>query len=191
MIIHLIRHGQTIIPAGVMLGATDIVLSPAGRQQARSIAGRIPANVSCICSPMLRARQTLECLQEYVGICSDIIFDERLREIDFGDWEMKTFTEIIAAGIDISGWLEYNNFTFPGGESVPGFVQRVRSFLNELREKEKDEVIIISHGGVIRTMICLALNLDPKNYLLFQVNYCSWSTLEMYSEGGVLKTLNR
>ncbi len=190
MKIHLIRHGETIAPVGVMLGATDIVLSAAGRKHAGSIAYKIPANTFCICSPMLRARQTLACLQEH-GILSEVIFDDRLREMDFGDWEMKTFSEIVFSGYDLSNWLEYHNFTFPNGESVSNFLQRVSSVLDELQAQDKNEVILLSHGGVIRTMICLALNLDPKNYLLFQVDYCSWSTLEMHSEGGILKTLNR
>lgn len=103
MRIHLLRHGQTIAPAGVMLGATDIALSAAGRKQAAILARRIPENICCICSPMLRARQTLDCLQEYEATLSEIILDKRLEEMDFGDWELKTFAEIIADGIDISG----------------------------------------------------------------------------------------
>lgn len=190
MRIHLLRHGQTIAPAEVMLGATDIALSPVGRKQAQILGRRIPDNISWICSPMLRAKQTLESLHDY-GDISEVMFDERLREINFGDWEMKTFTEIIAGGIDISGWLKYNDFTFPGGESVPDFIQRVKSVFDELRASGREEVIILCHGGVIRIMICLALNLDPKNYLLFQVDYCSWSILDMHSQGGILKTLNR
>ncbi len=191
MRIHLIRHGQTIAPAGVMLGATDVALSPVGRQQAVNLAQRIPENIFCLCSPMLRAKQTLEHLLERGEMFSEVVFDERLREMNFGDWEMQTFSEITAGEADISGWLKYLDFTFPGGESVPDFVQRVKSVLDELQAGERDEVILICHGGVIRTMICLALNLDPQKYLLFQVDYCSWSILDMYSEGGILKTLNR
>jgi alpha-ribazole phosphatase len=191
MRIHLLRHGQTIAPAGVMLGATELALSPVGREQARILGRRIPQDIPCICSPMLRAKQTLECLEEGGNIFSELIFDKRLREINFGAWEMKTFAEIIGGGVDISGWLKYNSFTFPGGESVSGFVQRIKSVLDELSADEVEEVILLCHGGVIRTMICLALNLEPKNYLLFQVDYCSWSILDMHSEGGILKTLNR
>lgn len=190
MLIHLLRHGRTIAPAGVMLGATDIVLSPVGIKQARTLARRLPENIFCICSPMLRAKQTLECLQEQGTMPAEVVFDERLREMDFGEWELKTFNEIVAAGHDISGWLEYSGFTFPGGESVSGFTLRVTSLLDELRAGKDKEVMLLCHGGVIRTMICLALNLDPKNYLLFQVDYCSWSILKMHSEGGVLRGLN-
>jgi len=40
-------------------------------------------------------------------------------------------------------------------------------------------------------LFCLALGLDIKNYLLFNVLFASWSTVELYSDGGVLTALNR
>ncbi len=188
--LHFVRHAETVAPPGSLVGATDAALSTKGKVQAKQLAGQLPTGVPCLCSPLLRARQTLEQLQD-CGVAQKVSFDERLREIDFGDYELKTFAEIVAAGGDIDAWMEYSHFTFPHGESVACFVERLQALLAEWRLYQEEQLIVLTHGGVIRTMICLALGLDIKSYLLFNVKYASWSTVELYSQGGVLTALNR
>jgi alpha-ribazole phosphatase/probable phosphoglycerate mutase len=60
-------------------------------------------------------------------------------------------------------------------------------FFNALPEAK---IGVMTHGGVIRTMICLALGLDAKNYLLFDVRPASLTVLELFDQGGVLSGLN-
>jgi len=187
---HFIRHAQTTAPSGVLVGDTDVGLSAQGILQAERLADRLPKGLPCLCSPMRRCRQTLERLQAG-GVISGTVFDDRLREINFGEWEMKTFADITDNGADIDAWMEYYHFVFPGGESVAHFVHRLQEFLAEVRTRSDDQVLVLTHGGVIRTLFCLALGLDIKNYLLFNVLFASWSTVELYSDGGVLTALNR
>jgi alpha-ribazole phosphatase/probable phosphoglycerate mutase len=139
---------------------------------------------------MLRTRQTLELLQKH-GVAGEVSFDSRLREIDFGNWEMLTFAEISAQGADIDAWKEYYHFTFPEGESVAHFAERLQSFLDEIQSSSTEQMLVLTHGGVIRTLLCLILGLDIRDYLLFEVQYASWSTVALYSNGGVLTALNR
>jgi broad specificity phosphatase PhoE len=139
---------------------------------------------------MLRTRQTLERLQA-VGVARNVTFDERLREMDFGNYEMKTFAQLAKSGVDMAGWLEYTHFAFPGGESVAHFSQRLQEVLAFFHTCSEDQLLVLAHGGVIRTLLCLLLGLDIKNYLLFAVDHASWSTVELYSEGGVLTGLNK
>ena len=143
---------------------------------------------------MLRTRQTLEELQVQ-GAVAGVVYDGRLREIDFGSWEMKSFAELVEQGADIDAWREYHHFCFPGGEAIADFVARLRSLADEWRLLEKKEknkqIVIITHGGVIRTMLCLLLGLDHKNYLLFEIGYGSWTTVALHTGGGVLTGLNR
>lgn len=188
--LHLLRHAETIAPSGVLVGSTDVALSNKGVLQARELASKLPKDIVCLCSPLLRARQTLEHLQER-GVALKATLEDRLREIDFGDFEMKQFAEIVNSGADIDGWTEYTSFVFPNGESVAGFTLRLKELLTELQEDGAEELLLLTHGGVVRTMICLALGLDVKNYLLFNVDYASWSTVEIYSDGGILTALNR
>ena len=190
--LHFIRHGKTTAPAGCLVGASEVELTFEGRQQARQLAERLPKGLPCLCSPMLRTRQTLAEFRGSTGVL-DVEFDNRLREIDFGCWEMKTFTQLINEQADINGWQEYYHFCFPGGESVKDFIERLQSLIVEWRQTRNNDrqLLIVTHGGVIRTMICLLLGLDHKNYLLFDINYGSWNTVVLHSHGGILTGLNR
>jgi len=188
--LHLLRHAQTTAPSGSLVGSTDVDLSEQGVLQAQRLAGRLPGGLTCLCSPMRRCRQTLDRLQAN-GVADEVVFDERLREMDFGDWEMKTFSDLADNDADIDAWMEYVHFTFPGGESVDHFVDRLQDLLVEFRTRPDEEILILTHGGVIRTLLCLTLGIAVKNYLLFNVLPASWSTVELYSEGGVLTALNR
>ena len=192
--LHFIRHGRTTAPRGVLLGSTDVPLSREGRLQCTGLGRRLPKGLPCLCSPMLRTPQTKDELAEQ-GVVSDVVFDDRLREIDFGQWEQKTFTELAREGADISGWQEYHHFCFPGGESIAGFVTRLRDLADDWQQQVKKnsdgQLLIVTHGGVIRTMLCLLLGLDHKNYLLFDVGYGSWTTVALHAQGGVLTGLNR
>ena len=192
--LHFVRHGRTTAPAGVLLGTTEAPLSEKGRRQCTELGPRLPKELPCLCSPMLRTRQTLEELQGQ-GVIADFVYDDRLREIDFGSWEMKSFPELAQQRADISAWQEYHHFCFPDGESIADFVTRLQTLADDWRlqvEKEKDkELLIITHGGVIRTMLCLLLGIDHKNYLVFDIGYGSWTTVALHSHGGVLVGLNR
>ncbi|HHB76816.1 MAG TPA: histidine phosphatase family protein [Desulfobulbus sp.] len=188
--IHFLRHGVTTAPSDSLIGSTDVVLSGQGVIQAGQLAARLPRGLDCLCSPMLRTRQTLESLQNH-GVVREVSFDSRIREIDFGAWERLTFAEISNKDEDIDAWKEYHHFTFPGGESVAHFVARLQSFLDEVQSKPQEQVLVLTHGGVIRTLLCLILGLDIRNYLLFEVKPASWSTVVLYSHGGVLTALNR
>jgi len=188
--IHFLRHAETTAPPGSLVGSTDVGLSAKGIEQAERLAIRLPAGVPCLCSPMLRTRQTLERLQSH-GVAREVHFDKRLREMDFGDYEMKTFAEIAKSGVDMDGWLEYTNFSFPGGESIAHFSRRLENVLNVFRAGQEEQLLVLAHGGVIRTLLCLILGLDIKQYLLFNVEHGSWSTVQLYSRGGVLTGLNK
>ena len=190
----LLRHAATAgAGSSRLVGASDLPASPQGLRDLERLAGVLSAfqPEAWFCSPLLRARQTMARLEELAGTSLAAIVDERLREIDFGRWEMRSFAEIAATDQDlIPAWSEYTNFTFPGGEPVAGFRGRVAGILADLRASAQREVAVVSHGGVIRTLICLALGLDPKQYLLFDVRPGSLAVLDLFQGGAVLAGLN-
>ena len=194
MYLHFIRHGKTTAPAGCLLGSTEVELNDEGRRRIRKLADRLPSSLPCLCSPMLRTRQTMDVLKQQ-GVAASVEVDERLREIDFGNWEMKTFADLAEEGVDFSAWQEYHHFCFPGGESIAEFTGRLQALIHEwtslAASKKNGQLLIVTHGGVIRTMLCLLLGIDHKNYLVFNVDYGSWTTVVLHSGGGVLTGLNR
>ncbi len=188
----LVRHGETGDQyAGRYIGATELPLSPKGRDQAKRLRDVLPAVVCrCLCSPMLRARQTAELALAGSGCRIELL--DSLREVDFGRWEGLSFAEIAAqdAGL-VADWQRAAlDFQFPGGEHTLIFWQRVQEALLVITELPEDEVLVICHGGVIRAMICTLLGLSFEHYLFFAVKPAALTVFEVNGQRGVLQGLN-
>ena len=74
-------------------------------------------------------------------------------EMNFGDWEMKSFDEISDPRLK-EWYADYINVPATNGESFAIQYQRVASFLDELKEKNYEKIAIFAHGGVL---ICAQL----------------------------------
>jgi len=103
---------------------------------------------------------------------------------------LKALKQVVGLKGPVDAWQEYADFSFPGGEAVADFVQRVGEMLAVFSSSGLERIAVVTHGGVIRTMICLALGLPARHYLLFDVRPASLSVLELFDRGGVLKGLN-
>ena len=191
--LYLIRHGPLDVVPGTLVGSTDLGLSEmSGADENFARIGRHLQEMDLwFCSPLSRCRETLEIVRQQFDIGWDVSYDDRLREIDFGQWEMQSFAAIKAAAPEyIEPWSRYTDFVFPGGEAVHDFCERIRAMLELFNTQDAEKIAVITHGGVIRTMICLALGLSVRKYLLFDVRPASLTVLELFSRGGVLKGLN-
>lgn len=190
--LYLLRHGPTTAPPGCLVGASDIPLSGQGLTRLHPLFPQLHDLDLWYCSPLLRTRQTLEYMQAQGCVMQTVAFDERLREIHFGAWEMQTFTSIAAAyPEEIELWSKaYRSFVFPQGEAVADFVQRVQELLTTLVHTEFRSIGLMTHGGVIRTLLCLALGLPVEHYLLFDVQPAALTLIELFEQGGVLKGFN-
>ena len=190
----LIRHAATAPGTrGLFVGATDVEATREALADLDRLRDRLQVHRpdSWFVSPMTRALQTVHRLHDTNAV--EFHIDERLREIDFGRWEMKRFDEI--AGTDpelVAAWsASYDSFVFPDGEGVADFQRRVRDVFSALRRLPVKEVAVVTHGGVIRAMICQGLGLSPRNYLLFDVRPGTLTVLDMYQGGGgVLRGLS-
>jgi len=120
-------------------------------------------------------------------------FDADLREIDFGQWENRTFAEASAGNPSlVDRWAAFApDFAFPGGESLGGFLHRVQAVADRLIRAEARTVLAVTHGGVIRTMICHLLGLEPRQYVAFDVPYAAIVMIDLFDGKGVLAALER
>jgi alpha-ribazole phosphatase len=189
----LVRHGYVGARYdGRFVGSSDLPLAEQGLAQVACLADRAKGleGAKCFCSPMLRTRQTADAMLNASGLRYEI--DPDLREIDFGSWECKTFEEISASDPDkVSKWAEYaDDFAFPDGECIQDFNARVREFGARVADDPGKTVLAVTHGGVIRALICHFLGLDLRNYLLFEVKQASISKIAIYEGKGVLTQLN-
>lgn len=153
MTLTLLRHGQT---EGNRLrlyyGRTDLPLSPEGldellalRETASFPKGRLYT------SGLLRAEQTLRAL--YGDQPHQVLPD--LREMDFGDFEMKSYAQL-KEDPDYQRWITGDNEinVCPGGESAAQMLERAEKALLPLIGQEEDAVCI-THGGVIAGLMLL------------------------------------
>lgn len=177
---------------GRFVGRTDLPLSAEGVRQACKLQPLIRAMQpeACYCSPLLRARQTAEALLQQARL--PIQVEDNLREIDFGEWECKTFEEISARnGGAVDRWAAFDQrFAFPGGESLGGFLARVRRSARRLSEEPAQTVLAVTHGGMIRELICHFLELRPRQYVLFDVAHASCTVIDLFDGRGVLRGMN-
>lgn len=186
----LARHAQ-VDPqyVGRFLGSTDVPLSEFGLRQANALTQSLVVNqdTPLFVSPLRRALETAESFDHELRIVAD------LREIDFGRWEGRSFDELSASDREkeqIDGWSRFDlEFSFPDGESLGAFVTRIARAGDRLASDASDTVAAITHGGVIRAMICHLLGLEPKNYLLFDVKPASITTIDLFDGRGVLAGL--
>ncbi len=128
--------------------ATDN-LTEKGEQQVRSEVGNYKDKKIdiVICSPFTRTRETAKIVCSELGLDeSNVVFDDKLREVDPGDFDGKTWTEyhkyIYDTGI---GWFDR---VIPNGEALRDVKKRTAQVLYELEEKYKGKnILIITHGG--------------------------------------------
>jgi len=155
----LIRHGE---PEGgpMYRGSKDDPLSEAGWQQMRSAIAKTDHWDAIVTSPMLRCVHFAQELADNYGI--PLHKDERLREINFGEWEGRTADEVMASDGDRLSefWANPVVCTPPGGEPVRDFNHRVvESWHHWQQELAGQNVLIVCHGGVIRMIVADAMNI--------------------------------
>lgn len=140
-----IRHTSVNVPAGVCYGQTDVPLADTFETEAQHVKERLAAyNFDrTFVSPLSRCRR----LAEYCGY-ADATIDRRLLEINFGEWEMKKFDEITDPQLEV--WYDdYINTRPTGGESSNDQLERLLSFINDLKNGGYSIVGIFTHGGIL------------------------------------------
>lgn len=168
MKIYAIRHGLTINNKLKVLNGqrSDEPLEPEGIIQAQEAISKIPKSIKKIyASPMLRTRQTAEIINK--GIKADLQHRDELKEVDFGTFSGRPWTEIMdehGAAIKEVYLNQNYDFTPFDGESVTQVRNRLIKLINEIKLKEKDqEVLLVTHGGIIRAMYYIFKNELLKN----------------------------
>jgi len=153
MTLWLVRHGDTEWSEhGRLCGWADPPLRPAGIEQAARL------------GPKLRHRpfegawsSDLERASEFARLCfGKVRLDARLRELDFGDLEGKTWDEFDVETQE--ALMRFEGFTAPGGESVETLWARVLGFLADMGAGSQ---LIFTHGGVIRLLQALSGSGQP------------------------------
>jgi alpha-ribazole phosphatase len=149
----LIRHPAPLIEPGICYGRLDIPLHPAAVEDiAALVAHPDLRGISTVrCSPANRCRVVAERIARAAETFP--IIDEKLRELDFGDWEGRPWNTLDRVSLD--RWAAAPLlFVPPNGESGAAIVSRVRAFHADLMRDHRD-CVVVSHGGPLKILAAL------------------------------------
>ncbi len=187
--LHLIRHGEVEdryhrVFAG---GRVDMDLSPRGHEQARALAQWLRHHPidAAVASPMKRVQQTLAPLEVHFPGPHKIM--EGLREVDFGDWTGFGWREMQERfGVSAFDWLDHLEAgVIPNGESAATLRARVEPCLREvLRLHAGQSVAVYCHGGIVRMMLSILLELPIPKLAAFDIDYGSVTQVKLVPERG-------
>lgn len=188
----LLRHGQTDENiSGRISGQGPAPLNTRGQEQARLAADVLaPLGVTHLfSSPLVRARQTAQCLADRLQ--QPIAELPDLREVGYGDWEGKTFGEIRSHPVAQQVFNDPVNATFPNGESLVEVQQRgVRAIEWVRTTYPQGLVALVSHGDVIRTVLAHYLGMTFNDYRRINIDNGAISVLELFDGWIRVKAIN-
>jgi probable phosphomutase (TIGR03848 family) len=180
----LVRHSRsTANTAGVLAGqAPGISLDETGFTQAQGLTTRIGdiAITRVISSPLQRCIETISPWHEKYGK-SEIEIDNNFIESDYGTWTGCKLSELAKEPL----WKEVqktpSKVTFPEGESFQAMFKRVSTGLDSIIDKlaENDNVIVVSHGDIIKLAIAKILGLPIDNFQKLAIDPASISIVKV------------
>jgi len=190
----LIRHGEVEARyQGIFGGRIDMNLSPRGQRQAKILADYLRGKTidAIYASPMKRVQQTLApTLKKHGG--QQTIFSG-LREVDFGDWTGLNWETVRDKfNFAVHEWLDQiEKPGAPKGESGKTFRARVEPCLREIVEKHRGQnVAIFCHGGVIRMLLAILIDVPLPKTNAFEVEYASITQVALHPHMAEIELLN-
>ncbi len=161
----LVRHGFSVTnKSKCFTGQMDVPLDEVGKEQGKIVSSYIYENYkvdAIYSSDLMRARDTLALLSEKTGV--PITTRKDLREINVGAVQGMSFSDFTEKYPEEFKKRQENfgDFKFPDGESNKELMERALFAIDEIaRENEGKRVVIATHGGVIRTLVCAFSGLD-------------------------------
>lgn len=190
----LIRHGETEWNEGRRYqGQVDIPLSQRGQWQADCLASRLAAiKIEAIySSDLARARDTAYAIASRHNL--ELQLTTELRELNFGQWEGKTFEQIKTEFPPYAQqWLrDPAQVKIPGGESFTQLLDRSLNWVKMAIQQHPDQTLaLVAHGGTLRVMLCGLLGLPLERMWVLRMDNASLSMVEVWDKGTVLTLLN-
>lgn len=184
----LVRHGVTDWNReGRFQGHQDPGLSDEGVTEARLLAERLVATwgddpLRIVSSPLARARRSAELIAEALTDAGRQVVletDARLIEVGQGEWEGRTHAELLVADAErYAAWRHSNSDRQPpGAEPLADVLARVAACLDELTPVDGGSTCLVSHGGTLRLLTRLVLDLPPRRAWALDLDNASLSVL--------------
>lgn len=195
-LVYLIRHAQPDLSGfgegRIYLGHTDLVLSDKGIQSAKKLAETMKQfNFDSIYSSDLkRAIQTAEIISQATGKKS--VVKSGFREINLGQWEglSMDYVKSVHPLLYKQRGENLSTFSTPDGECFDDFSNNLWANFKSLLSQSKGDIVLVSHAGVNRAIICKILSIPLDKQFQIQQSYCCINILSLCDEKFKLKLIN-
>jgi broad specificity phosphatase PhoE len=156
----------------------DEPLNALGQRQVDATTDLGPVDAA-VCAPETRARQTAELL----GLRADT--EPLLADLNCGSWRGNVLGGIAPAELTL--WLTDPTQAPHGGESVAALVQRVRGWLDALAAR-RGRLVAVTHPGVVRAAILVALDAPPKSFWRIDVGPVSRTVMHLRGQAWTVRS---
>ena len=205
--LYLVRHGHTVwSDSGEIAGSSDIELSDKGMDAIKRLATSFSNDrtfTHWYCSPLKRTRTSSALLREYLPQQTNTplppeTLDKRIVELDFGDWEGMSWTEVHEQhGQILQAWGEdWINRSPPHGETFQQQVNRCSEWLSQalvsMHEEPDSAAMVVTHGGSVRALLCLCLGWPLTQAMEFEVDPASlcWLARQTPKDAWCVRMIN-
>lgn len=205
-----LRHGQTEMSVQRQFsGLSDPELTAHGQEQAKRAAAYVAEQlagssagagaVAIYSSPLKRTRQTAEAVAEALANAGGagggaparprVHTTEALIEMNFGDWEGRTFAEVMDEfPLEHDACLWDSSAAPSGGESPDDVLARVRPFLRDVaRNHPGEDVVLVSHVTPIKSILRHALCASGAIYRTLHLDLAGLSVIEIFGADGAAR----
>lgn len=175
MKITFIRHTSVDVPPGTCYGWSDVPLAPTFTEEARHVQKNLTGMDfdRVYTSPLTRCRR----LAAYCGY-PHAIPDSRLKEMNFGEWEMQAWEAI--RDPHLQDWFEdWLHLPATGGESFEDQCRRVAAFLDEVRCLPARHIGVFTHRGTIACAQIYTGTIQPGDAFASDIPYGSTLTFDL------------
>jgi alpha-ribazole phosphatase len=183
----LVRHTSLDIAPSICYGQSDIAVSANFDVERQQLQKKLAAFEfdAIYASPLQRCHKLAQalCADASLGFAHhDIQLDERLKELHFGDWEMRPWDAIPREPFDI--WEnDYANLAPPNGETFSQLHNRSKSFVEAVgRHSHGKNILVVTHGGFIRALVAEVLQMPLKRLFRITIDHASVTQLEFKGE---------
>ena len=165
MELFVIRHTEVDNPENLCYGNIEMPLVENYEKKSKKFFDNLPENIEKIfSSPSKRCTDLLECM--------NLEFSKRteLKELDFGDWEGRRWSEINKA--DLNTWM--NDFIYKSpknGEKMIDLYNRVIDFTKNIFTMNLSKVLFVTHAGVIRALLSKGLEISLEDTFNIKINH--------------------
>ena len=180
----LVRHGHVEgIDPPRFRGREDLALTERGKAEALAVARRICRKWRPACvytSPLSRCVQTGAAIASTCKIQRESI--DELNDLDYGNWQMKTFDEVAAAEpAPFALWFANPQLVrFPGGESLQDLAARSADALRFVLERHPNEtVVMVAHDSVNRALLVQLAGLSLSSYFILAQDPCCINEIDI------------